>query len=176
MTVPLIFKIEVSGPGAPCCCALNSIRRLVIFIASRSTSAWAIRAANSGSSIRRLPPRRILRASAFTSSSDCMEKPTPAMPVRSWVSRNLAMVQPLFSSPTRFSAGTRTSVKNTSFTSWPPSIRRIGRTSMPGVFISTRIKLMPCCCLASGSVRHRQKILSACCPRVVQVFWPLITQ
>ena len=29
---------------------------------------------------------------------------------------------------------------------------------------------------ASGSVRHSTKIQSACCPRVVHAFWPLITQ
>ena len=36
---------KVSGPGAPCCCALKSIRRLVIFMASSSISARAMRAA-----------------------------------------------------------------------------------------------------------------------------------
>ena len=36
---------------------------------------------------------------------------------------------------------------------------------------------MPCCFLgASGSVRTRLKIQSACWPSVVHVFWPLITQ
>ena len=85
------------------------------------------------------------------------------------------MVQPMFSSPTRFSAGTRTSVKKTSFTSCPPSISLIGRISMPGVARSTRMKLMPFCCFTSGSVRTRQKIQLACWPSVVQVFWPLIT-
>jgi len=32
---------------------------------------------------------------------------------------------------------------------------------------------MPCCFFAAGSVRTRQKIQSACCAVVVQVFWPL---
>ncbi len=34
---------------------------------------------------------------------------------------------------------------------------------------------MPSCFLASGSVRQRQKIQSAYCASVVQVFWPLTT-
>ena len=49
----------------------------------------------------------------------------------------------------------------------------IGRTVMPGVFMSIRRNEMPACFLAAGSVRHRQKILSAYCASVVQVFWPL---
>src|ERR1700746_2661860 len=50
----------------------------------------------------------------------------------------------------------------------------IGRTVMPWVFRSTRMKEMPVCFLAEGSVRQRQKIMSACCASVVQVFWPLM--
>ena len=47
----------------------------------------------------------------------------------------------------------------------------------PRSSIGTRIIEMPCCFLgASGSVRTRLKIQSACWPSVVQVFWPLITQ
>ena len=51
----------------------------------------------------------------------------------------------------------------------------IGRTVMPGVFMSIRMKEMPSCFLASGSVRQRQKIQSAYCASVVHVFWPLTT-
>ena len=65
------------------------------------------------------------------------------MPVRSLPSRYLATSQPLFSSPTRFSTGTFTSVKNTSFRWWLPSMEMIGRTSMPGVFMSISRKEMP---------------------------------
>jgi hypothetical protein len=73
----------------------------------------------------------------------------------------LATVQPLFSSCTRFSTGTFTSSKNTSLTSWPPSIRISGRTVMPGVFMSISRKLMPSCRLSAvASVRTRQKIQS----------------
>jgi hypothetical protein len=41
------------------------------------------------------------------------------------------------------STGTSTSSRNTSLTSWPPSMVWIGRTVMPGVFMSTRMKEMP---------------------------------
>ncbi|MNN46663.1 hypothetical protein D3C81_1610520 [compost metagenome] len=106
-------------------------------------------------------------------ASAALDRPMPACPVRSWVSRYLAQVQPLFSSPTRFATGTRTLSKNTSLTSCSPSRVMIGRTLMPGVAMSISRKEMPRCCCASGSVRTRQKIMLACWPRVVQVFWPL---
>src|ERR1700712_1190241 len=50
----------------------------------------------------------------------------------------------------------------------------IGRTVMPLVFMSTRMNEMPDCFFAEGSVRQRQKIQSAYCASVVQVFWPLM--
>ena len=70
------------------------------------------------------------------------------------------MVQPLLSLPTRFSFGTFTSVKNTSENGETPEMIRIGRTSMPGVFMSISRKLMPSC-FTFGSVRTRQKHQSA---------------
>ncbi|CPL91943.1 Uncharacterised protein [Bordetella pertussis] len=59
--------------------------------------------------------------------------------------------------------------------SCPPSSVLIGRTVMPGVFMSISSSEMPACGLASASVRTRQKIQSAQCAIVVQVFWPLTT-
>src|ERR1700755_184309 len=50
----------------------------------------------------------------------------------------------------------------------------IGRTVTPGDFMSKTIKEMPVCFLADGSVRQRQKNMSACWASVVQVFWPLM--
>ena len=44
---------------------------------------------------------------------------------------------------------------------------------MPGVFISISKKLIPSCFIDVVSVRTRQKIQSACCASVVQVFAPL---
>ena len=49
----------------------------------------------------------------------------------------------------------------------------IGRTVMPLLFMSMSRKEMPSCFLAPVSVRTRQKIQSAYCASVVQVFWPL---
>ena len=50
----------------------------------------------------------------------------------------------------------------------------IGRTVTPFDFMSNTMKEMPICFLALVSVRHRQKIMSACWASVVQVFWPLM--
>ena len=75
----------------------------------------------------------------------------------------------------RFSTGTFTSSKNTSLTSWLPSMVWIGRTVMPGVFMSISRNVMPSCFFALASVRVRQKIQSAYCAEVVQVFCPLTT-
>ena len=98
------------------------------------------------------------------------------MPVRSLPSRYFATLQPLFSSPTRFATGTFTSVKKTSFRWWLPSMEMIGRTSIPGVFMSISRKEMPSCRFAAaGSVRTRQKHQSALCAVLVQIFWPLTT-
>ena len=85
----------------------------------------------------------------------------------------MAYVQPLFSSPMRFSTGTRTFSNQTSFTSCSPSSMMIGRTVMPGVFMLISRKLMPSCWRPSVLVRTRQKIQSAYWPSVFQVFWPL---
>ena len=48
----------------------------------------------------------------------------------------------------------------------------MGRTVMPGLFMSMSRKLMPVCGLPSLLVRTRQKIQSPYWPRVVQAFWP----
>src|SRR5438067_103989 len=51
----------------------------------------------------------------------------------------------------------------------------MGRTVMPGVFMSMSRKEIPDCCLAFGSVRTRQKMKSAYWAWVIHVFWPLTT-
>ena len=53
---------------------------------------------------------------------------------------------------------------------------RIGRTVMPGVFMSASRKLMPSCFFAALSVRTSRKMCVASWARVVQVFWPLTTK
>ena len=49
----------------------------------------------------------------------------------------------------------------------------MGRTVMPGDFMSISKKEMPVWGLPSVLVRTRQKIHSPYWPRVVQVFWPV---
>ena len=88
----------------------------------------------------------------------------------------MAIVQPPLSSPTSRSPGTRTSVNQTSLTSWPPSMSSIGRTSTPGSVMSMSSIEMPACFFTSGSVRTSVKIQSPYWPRVVHVFCPLTTQ
>ena len=82
---------------------------------------------------------------------------------RSCASEPLAIAHPLFSSPTRFSFGTTTSLKNTSLRSgwWGSTISGSGRTVMPGVAMSTSTMLMPLCFGASVSVRQNRKQKSA---------------
>ena len=165
------LSTEEAGCGLPSE-ELATTRRAVSSRASSSFSSSTTFAAIIGSFSRSLP-----WATFFSSASARLVAPTGATPTRSLPRRNLAIVQPWFSSPTRFSPGTRTSSKNTSLTSKPPSMSSIGRSVTPSASIGTRIIEMPACFLgASGSVRTRLKIQSACCPRVVHVFWPLITQ
>ncbi|MCY1529272.1 hypothetical protein D9M68_644060 [compost metagenome] len=85
------------------------------------------------------------------------------------------MVQPWFGSPTRFFAGTRTLSKKTLQKSFAPVRLTMGLTVMPGVFMSTSRKLMPCCFFAAGSVLASRNIMSASCASEVQIFWPLTT-
>ena len=53
---------------------------------------------------------------------------------------------------------------------------RIGRTSMPGVFIGHSRNVIPRCLGTAGSVRANTKIQFACVANDVQIFWPSITQ
>ena len=86
----------------------------------------------------------------------------------------MPIVQPSPSWPTRLALGTFTSVKNVSQKGELPEISRIGFTSTPGVSMSTSRKVMPSCFFVL-SVRTSMKHLSAHCPPLVQVFWPLTT-
>ena len=71
-----------------------------------------------------------------------------------------------------FDAGTRTSSKNTSLKWCRSAMFTSGRTVIPGVFMSIRKNEIPRCFGASGSVRAKQKIQSACCAPDVQIFCP----
>ena len=79
--------------------------------------------------------------------------PPPPIEARSFISVVSATVQPWFTSPRRWSSGTRTSVKNTSLNVAPPVIWRSGRISTPGAFMSTTKPVRPLCLGRSGSVR-----------------------
>src|SRR5260370_8043473 len=83
------------------------------------------------------------------------------------------MSHPLFSLPTRFALGTSTSSKNVWQNGDAPEMRVIGLVVTPGLSMSNRIKLMPSCFGAFGSVRTRQKIQSALSAYDVQIFEPL---
>ncbi len=72
----------------------------------------------------------------------------------------MAISQPPFTRPTRFSFGIFTSVKNVSQNGLSPVISWIGRVSTPGVVMSISTNEMPSCFL-DVSVRTRQKHQSA---------------
>ena len=118
----------------------------------------------------------ISAASFLTLLSARYSPPEYGLP-RSNSSRYLAHVQPSFKLPTRFSFGTLTSSKNTWLISCAPSAGPSsvtnGDTVTPGVCISISRNEMPSCRLPSFEVRTRQKIISACCAIVVQIFVPL---
>ena len=125
--MPLILRIEASGPGAREPRSADSTRRLVISSAASSISTLATRAANSGSSISGRPSLRSSAATRFKRASSRLATPMPAMLVRSWPSRNLAYVQPRFSSPIRFSTGTRT-FSNAHFVDLMAAVEQLDRT------------------------------------------------
>ena len=79
----------------------------------------------------------------------------PPLPIiaRSFDSIVFATRQPSLTGPSRHASGIATSVKNTSLKCAIPLIWRSGRTSMPGVCMSSRNAVMPLCFGASRSVR-----------------------
>jgi hypothetical protein len=87
----------------------------------------------------------------------------------------MATPQPSLTLPTTFDAGTRTFSRNTSLNSASPVIWRRGRMVRPGVFMSMRMKVMPLCLAAVGSVRTRKKPISATWAMLVHTFWPFST-
>jgi hypothetical protein len=87
----------------------------------------------------------------------------------------LAIVQPPFISPTRLRASAFTFSKKTWQNSEAPLISWMGEIVTPGWWRSKRMKLMPSCLAAVGSVRTRQNIQSARCAPVVQILDPLMT-
>jgi len=98
--------------------------------------------------------------------------------VRSCPSEPCATRHPPFSSPTRFSRGTRTSVKNTSLKSRSsgPQIDANGRRTTPADSVGISSTLIPLCLGASGSVRTNVSSTSASCAPDVHTFCPLTTK
>ena len=97
---------------------------------------------------------------------------------RSWPSDPLATRQPPLSGPTRFSAGTRTSLKKTSLksrSSWSHADAN-GRRTTPGRSVGIISALMPLCLGASGSVRTKVSSTSASWAPDVHTFCPLTTK
>ncbi len=103
--------------------------------------------------------------------------PAPPAPIeaRSFISVVRATLQPWFTSPRRWSSGTRTSVKNTSLNEAPPVIWRSGRISMPGARMLTMKPVRPLCLGRSGSVRQMISPMSEYCAPDVHTFWPVMT-
>ena len=56
-----------------------------------------------------------------------------------------------------------------------PMALRIGRTSIPGVVMSSRKYEIPLRFGASGSVRASSRHQSACAPPLAHSFWPFTT-
>ena len=71
--------------------------------------------------------------------------------------------------------GMRTSVRNTSLKcDWRVGWTS-GRTSMPGLVMSTMMKVMPLCFGASGSVRTSSMPQLQNCAAEFHTFWPVTT-
>ncbi len=75
--------MELFGPGTPPPCTDAMTRRLVVAMLFRSISTCAMRVANCGSWLKGLPFLCTRLAITLSFSSAAIEKPTPAMPVRS---------------------------------------------------------------------------------------------
>lgn len=100
----------------------------------------------------------------------------PAIMTRSLASVVRVMTQPWLISPTTDSSGTKTSSRKTSLNSDCPLDCLSGRTSMPGVAMSTMKYVMPLCLGTSWSVRARQMPKWASWALEFQTFWPLSFQ
>ena len=95
---------------------------------------------------------------------------------RSFVSTLMPTPQPPCNGPSSRSAGSETSVKNTSSNSADPVICRSGRTSIPGRSIGQRKNEMPSCLRASGSVRAIRMPQLLTRPPEHHTFCPLTTK
>jgi hypothetical protein len=120
-----------SGRAARPSDAAVRVRRRMRSSSSCSMWSWASAGASAG---RSTPPAARTGSSSRSSAVGPMPHSTPPGGQRHPLvaERHLGQRHPSFTSPTRFSAGMRTSVKNTSLNVCPPVISMIGRISMPG--------------------------------------------
>ena len=95
---------------------------------------------------------------------------------RSKGSRSIASCQPSPGLPSMRSAGTTTSSKYTSQNSSTPCMVRSGRTSMPGLSMSTKNAVIAAWSDARPPVRVSSTHRVAYCAKLVHTFWPLTTQ
>jgi hypothetical protein len=116
----------------------------------------------------------------FSLSANGFTVGAPSVPV--FIStRSLAKVarasrQPSLTGPRTQSSGTNTSSRNTSFSIGSPVMARSGRTTTPGVVMSSRKYVIPRCLATSRSVRAKQIAQSASAAWVGHTFWPFRRQ
>ena len=138
-TLQRSFPSATSTVGSPPRRTASRARRASSVVPSTPTCRRARRSRTTAS-----PPAPRSRATATRSSSWRRSWiPSVVVPMRSWVSVRIAVSQPRFSSPTRFSRGTATSVRKISLKPASPVISRIGRTSTPGARMSITSALIP---------------------------------
>ncbi len=124
-----------------------------------------------------LPKARLALAYASAASKASVAMPTAcaAIPMRPPSSVVIAILKPSPSRPSRFSSGTRTSVRKISTVpeALTPSLTWCRERSKPGVEASTRNAEIPRAFFA-GSVIAKSRQTSASCPQVMNTFCPEI--
>ena len=163
-----ILRMLASGPG---CSPRRRADRVRMRMRSSNTCSMytpANRCRITGSEIG----PRSRTASSISSAVGPLPHRTPPVDndTRSLPRVTFARRQPSSGSPTRFSTGRRTSVKNTSLKVDAPVISLMGRISIPGVSMGQTKYDTPLCFGASGFVRAMRIPYFACCAPLVQIF------
>ena len=166
------LPIDISGPGSWPAFTL-SLARCPVYLATwksiHTRISWSRRTASS-----LLPKCSSMPASRSMEATPPPEPPLPEpIEARSFISVVSATRQPSLTSPSRWSSGTRTSLKNTSLKLAPPVIWRSGRISTPGACMSTTKPVRPLCLGWSGSERQMTSPMSEYCAPEVHTFWPV---
>ena len=159
------MRIETSGPGAPPSAMVDSARSSLI------SSACTCRSTSAIFSLK----RRIVVQLAAALRTPRLEAGTSAMPSRSLAEQELGAGPALVLLAD--AVGDRhlhVVEEHRRSRAWAPSSMMIGRTVMPGVFMSISRKEMPSCGLRLGDRCAPGRRSSRPSGRsVVQVFWPL---